>query len=304
MSTAFLFPGQGAQHVGMGLDYYNQVPEARAVFDQADDLLGFSLSKLCFEGPEADLVDTASQQPAIFTTSVATLVWLQSTGWQPPAFVAGHSLGEFSALVAAGSISFATGLQLVRRRGELMKAAGKRDPGAMAAVLALDIPTVEQICREASERHGRPLQVANDNCPGQVVISGDSQALETAMDLAAAAGARKVVRLPISIAAHSQLMASSAAEFAQAVAGTPVQPAACPLIGNVSARPLTSPEEIRQELKAQLTSGVAWTASMNYLLEQGVERFVEVGPGETLLSFMKRIDRKAERVKPTLETGS
>lgn len=304
MSTAFLFPGQGSQHVGMGLDYYNQVPEARAVFDQADDLLGFPLSKLCFEGPEADLVDTASQQPAIFTTSVATLVWLQGGGWQPPAFVAGHSLGEFSALVAAGSISFAAGLQLVRRRGELMKAAGKRDPGAMAAVLALDISTVEQICREASERHGRPLQVANDNCPGQVVISGDSQALETAMDLAVAAGARKVVRLPISIAAHSQLMASAAAEFAQAVADTPVQPAACPLIGNVSARPLTSPEEIRQELKAQLTSGVAWTASMNYLLEQGVERFVEVGPGETLLSFMKRIDRKAERVKPTLDAGS
>lgn len=285
----------------MGLDLSDRVSEARAVFDQADELLGFSLSQLCFSGPEEALIDTINQQPAIFTTSVATWHWLQASGWETPAFVAGHSLGEFSALVAAGALSFADGLKLVRRRGELMKAAGEKDPGAMAAILALDIPTCEQICNEASERNGRPVQVANDNCPGQVVISGDSEALETAMELAQAAGARKVVKLPISIAAHSQLMASAAEAFAHAVDETAIQEASCPVIGNVSARPLTTPDDIRAELKAQLTAGVAWTSSMNYLLEQGVAAFVEVGPGETLLSFMKRIDRKSKRIKPKLD---
>lgn len=221
-------------------------------------------------------------------------------GWEPPAFVAGHSLGEFSALVASGAISFAAGLRLVRRRGELMKMAGEKEPGAMAAILALDLAVVEQICQEATAQHGRPVQVANDNCPGQVVISGAADALDTAVTLAEAAKARKVVKLPISIAAHSPLMASAAEAFAQAVDETPVQPARCPVIGNVSARPLTTPAEIRTELKAQLTAGVAWTATIHCLLAEGIQTFVEVGPGETLLSFVKRIDRKAERIKPDL----
>lgn len=284
----------------MGLDLHEQVPAARAVFDQADDLLGFALTRLCFTGPEAELVDTANQQPAIFTTSVATWTWLMEEGWDLPAFAAGHSLGEFSALVAAGALSFADGLRLVRRRGELMKMAGEKEPGAMAAILALDLATVEQICQEATARHGRPVQVANDNCPGQVVISGDAGALDTAVALAQAANARKVVKLPISIAAHSQLMAPAAAAFARAVDEAPVQPAGCPVIGNVTARPLTTPPEIRAELKAQLTAGVAWTATINYLLAAGVQTFVEVGPGDTLLSFVKRIERKAERIKPEL----
>lgn len=299
MSTAFLFPGQGSQHVGMGFDLFQNDAEARAVFDQADDLLGFSLSTLCFEGPEAELTDTVNQQPAIFTTSLAILAWMKTT-WGVPAFVAGHSLGELSALVAAGALHFADGLRLVRRRGELMKKAGEEAPGAMAAILALDIPTVERICAQAGADTGQPVQVANDNCPGQVVISGNAQALETAMALATEAEARKVVRLPITIAAHSQLMQSVAAEFAQAVDETPLAPARHPLIGNVAARPLTTPEEIRAELKAQLTAGVAWTASMQYLLNREVTTFVEVGPGDTLLSFMKRIDRKTRRIKPAL----
>lgn len=298
MSTAFLFPGQGSQHVGMGLELYQQVPEARAVFDQADDLLGFSLSALCFEGPEADLIDTVNQQPAIFTTSMAVLAGLRAQGWAAPAFVAGHSLGEFSALAAAGAVSFADGLKLVRRRGELMKQAGEREPGAMAAILGMTILAVQQICQDANERHGRGVQIANDNCPGQVVISGDAEALGTAMQLAEQGGARKVVRLPISIAAHSPLMASAAASFAQVVDETPVHPAHYPIIGNVAAQPLTTPEAIRAELKAQLTAGVAWASSMNYLLAQGVDAFIEVGPGDTLLSFMKRIDRNAKRIKP------
>lgn len=281
----------------MGLELYQNTPEARAVFDQADKLLGFPLSALCFEGPEETLTDTVNQQPALFVTSLAMWQRMQTQGWAMPAYMAGHSLGEFSALTAAGALSFADGLRLVRQRGELMKAAGEREPGAMAAILALDIPTVTAVCQQASEESGRSVQVANDNCPGQVVISGDEVALTLAMELAQAAKARKVVRIPITIAAHSKLMASAAEAFAQAVDDIPIHPPTIPVIGNVTAQPLTTPEQIRDELKAQLTSGVAWTDSINYLLAQGVESFVEVGSGDTLLSFMKRINRKAKRVK-------
>jgi [acyl-carrier-protein] S-malonyltransferase len=283
----------------MGLELYQNTPEARAVFDQADEQLGFTLSTLCFEGPEETLTDTVNQQPALFVTSLAMWRRMQAQGWEMPAYMAGHSLGELSALTAASALSFADGLRLVRQRGELMAAAGKREPGAMAAILALDMPTVRDICQQASEEIGRSVQVANDNCPGQVVISGDEAALTRAMELAEAAKARKVVRLPITIAAHSKLMASAAEAFGQAVNATPIQAPTVPVMGNVTAQPLTTPDQIRDELKAQLTSGVAWTDSMTYLLAQGVDRFVEVGPGDTLLSFMKRIDRKAERVKIT-----
>jgi [acyl-carrier-protein] S-malonyltransferase len=282
----------------MGLELYQNTPEARAVFDQADEQLGFALSTLCFEGPEETLTDTVNQQPALFVTSQAMWQRMQTQGWEMPAYMAGHSLGELSALTAASALSFADGLRLVRQRGELMKAAGEREPGAMAAILALDIPTVTAICEEASDANGS-VQVANDNCPGQVVISGDETALTRAMALAEAAKARKVVKLPITIAAHSKLMASAADAFAQAVDATPIQAPSVPVIGNVSAQPLTTPDQIREELKSQLTSGVAWTDSMTYLLAQGVDSFVEVGPGDTLLSFMKRIDRKASRVKLT-----
>jgi [acyl-carrier-protein] S-malonyltransferase len=222
---------------------------------------------------------------------------MEARGWEQPAFVAGHSLGELSALVAAGSLSFADGLKLVRRRGELMKEAGEQEPGAMAAVLALDTAVVKDVCERASAAVGRPIQLANDNCPGQVVISGDAEALEKAMVLAEEAGARKVVKLPITIAAHSALMASASAAFADAVAMTPIAAPSVPIIGNVTARPLTTPDEIRTELEAQLTSAVAWTDSMQYLLDQGVDTFVEVGSGDVLLGLIKRIDRKAKRLK-------
>jgi [acyl-carrier-protein] S-malonyltransferase len=296
MSKAFLFPGQGSQQVGMGQALYERVPEARAVFDEADARLGFSLSALCFTGPDEELTDTVNQQPALFTTSLAMHAALLAERSEPPAFVAGHSLGEFSALAAAGCLSFAAGLALVRRRGELMKAAGEREPGAMAAILGLDLPQVADLCAQATAQNGRPVQVANDNCPGQIVISGDKGALETAVDLALAAGARKAVVLPITIAAHSPLMASAAADFATAVDATPIQPPAIPIIGNVTARPLTTPEAIRTELKAQLTASVLWADSMRYLIAQGVCTVVEVGPGDVLLSLMKRIDRQVERV--------
>jgi [acyl-carrier-protein] S-malonyltransferase len=194
-------------------------------------------------------------------------------------------------------MDFSDGLLLVRRRAELMKAAGERDPGAMAAILALDVSQVEDVCNRAQDETNKPVQVANDNCPGQVVISGDSFALERATTLAKEAGARKVVILPITIAAHSALMASSTADFAEVVDSTTFAEPIIPVIGNVSGRPLASPAAIRTDLKAQLTSPVQWTRSMRYLLNEGVDTFVETGPGDVLLGLMKRIGRKANRVK-------
>lgn len=297
MSVAYLFPGQGSQHVGMGQDLYQAEPASRAVFDQADDQLGYSISEICFRGPEKSLTDTANQQPALFVTSIATWQAMLMKDWQEPDFVAGHSLGELTALVVSGSLEFTDGLSLVCRRGELMKTAGELQPGGMAAVLALDVDIVDSICSQAQSEIGRPIQIANDNCPGQVVISGDKAALERAIELAEAAGARKVVVLPISIAAHSALMSSASVEFAEAVDATPLRTPKVPIVGNVTAGPLTSPEAIRSELKAQLLSPVRWTESMRFLLQNGVATYVEVGPGDVLLSLMKRIDRKSKRLK-------
>ncbi len=297
MSVAYLFPGQGSQHVGMGQDLYQVEPASRAVFDLADEILQFSLSEICFSGPEEVLKDTVNQQPALFVTSIAAWQAMKVRGWATPDYVAGHSLGELTALVVAGSLEFSDGLALVRKRGQLMKAAGEREPGAMAAVLGLDIESVKLACDGAWENTNRPVQVANDNCPGQVVISGDKMALEAAMELVRESGARKVIQLPISIAAHSSLMASASAEFAAAIAATSITKPKVPIIGNVSAEPLTSPEAIQQELEAQLTSSVQWTNSMRYLLRNGVDTYVEIGPGEVLLGLMKRIDRKTDRVK-------
>jgi [acyl-carrier-protein] S-malonyltransferase len=241
MSTAFLFPGQGSQFVGMGRDLYDRQPAARALFDEADARLGFPLSRLCFDGPEAALTDTAVQQPALYTTSLAAWAVLTERGQADAAYVAGHSLGEFSALAAAGALGFADGLALVRRRGELMKLAGERQPGGMAAILGLDAAPVAEVCAAAAAETGGTVGVANDNCPGQVVITGDETALTRAMSLLAAAGARKVVRLPISIAAHSPLMNSVADAFAAAVAAAPLSAARIPVVANVTAQPITTP---------------------------------------------------------------
>lgn len=297
MAVAFLFPGQGSQAVGMGRDLYEREPAARALYDAADARLGFPLSRICFEGPEEALTDTAVQQPALFVTSLAAWEALRARGEADAGFVAGHSLGEFSALAAAEALSFADGLALVRRRGELMKLAGERQPGGMAAVLGLDAAPIALLCARAAAETGRTVGVANDNCPGQVVITGDETALTRAMTLLTEAGARKVVRLPITIAAHSPLMASVADEFAAAVDAAPLATARIPVVANVTARPIAAPDEIRAELKAQLTSPVRWTDSIRYLGAQGVDSYVEVGPGDVLLGLVKRIDRESRRVK-------
>jgi [acyl-carrier-protein] S-malonyltransferase len=280
----------------MGHGLYAGSAPARNLFDAADKQLGFTLSTICFTGPAETLTDTVFQQPALFVTSLAAWETMCAQAWERPHFMAGHSLGEFTALTAAGSLTFADGLRLVQRRAELMQAAGAAQPGAMAAILALETAAAAAICAQATAETGLPVQLANDNCPGQVVISGHAQALARALELAQAAGARKLVRLPISIAAHSALMASAAAEFAQAVDNTPIQTPQIPIIGNVTAQPLTTADAIRAELKAQLTAPVAWDASMRYLLAQDVTRFVEVGPGSVLLGLVKRIARGAQRI--------
>ncbi len=302
-----MFPGQGSQAVGMGRDLADEYPAARAAFEEADDALGFSLSRLCFEGPEEALTDTINTQPALMAVSIAALRALEAAldaaldaagvQSQEPAehvYAAGHSMGEYTALVAAGALTYADGLRLVRERGRLMKEAGEKAPGMMAAILGLDEAQVSAVCADVSAQGGL-VQVANDNCPGQIVISGDKQGMEAAMAALQQAGARKVAPLAVSIAAHSPLMQPAAEELAAAIAATPIAAPRVPILANTTAEPVTSAEAIRAELVAQLTGGVKWTASMQHALAQGVTDFVEIGSGEVLAGLMKRIDRQAGR---------
>lgn len=293
--TAFLFPGQGSQVLGMGSDLAEKYSLARETFEEADQILGFSLSKIMWE-KEDELNDTANTQPALFVHSVAA--WRVFSEFAPefePASLSGHSLGELSALVAAKSLSFEDGLRLVRRRGELMHYAGEIAPGGMVAILGLDIPVLEKICAEASRDDGA-IQVANDNCPGQVVISGAKPALARALELAKEAGARRVLPLAVSIAPHSSLMATIQAEFDEALDDVDIREASLPVVGNVGAKPLSTIAEIQADLRAQLTSRVRWTESIQYMITQGVETFIELGSRNVLTGLLRRIDRSVKGI--------
>jgi [acyl-carrier-protein] S-malonyltransferase len=296
--AAFIFPGQGSQSVGMGKALAETFDSARLLFEKADDLLSFSLSDLAWNGPEGALNDTINTQPALFVHSMAVLAVLQEQiPGIKPVFTAGHSMGELSALVASEALDFNDGLLLVRRRGELMKKAGEISPGGMAAVLGLDIPTLEQICRDASNpENGDIVLVANDNCPGQVVISGSKSAVSQAVISAQQMGARKAVPLPISIAAHSPLMAHAQQDFNQAVASAPIHDPKTPVIGNITAKPLTTSLDVRNDLEGQLTNPVRWTESVQYMVKEGVNLFIEIGNGSVLTGLLKRIDRNSKGI--------
>lgn len=288
--TVFVFPGQGSQAVGMGKDLAAAYPVARETFEEADATLGFSLTKVMWDGPEADLTDTVNTQPALFTHSLAAYRVFKSLHPEAdPMYMAGHSLGELSAIAAAGALSFADGLRLVRRRGELMKRAGEINPGGMAAIIMLDIPALDKVCAEASAS-GEIVQVANDNCPGQVVISGARPALERALELAKAAGARRTIPLAVSIAAHSPLMDSIQADWNEAVGAAAFGDATIPVISNVHAKPITSAADLRADVMAQMQSRVRWTESVRFMLAQGVTTYVEAGPDTVLGGMIKRID--------------
>lgn len=301
--TLYMFPGQGEQHVGMARDIFDQYNAARAIFQWADDILAMPISKLCFDGPETELNETINSQPAVLTVSIAFLTALiqetlsTQTTDQTTAqsnMVAGHSLGEYTALVAAGALDFDDALRVVRKRGELMSEAGRRQPGMMAAVLGLDDEQILQICQDSTSPNA-VVQIANYNCPGQVVISGHREAVEAAMNSCQKAKARKIVPLVVSVAAHSALMGSAVEELATAIDSLPVRQPQLPVIGNTAATPLQTPDEIKSELIGQLTGSVRWTDTIRYAIDQNVTSFVEFGPGNTLTSLVKRIERRSDR---------
>jgi [acyl-carrier-protein] S-malonyltransferase len=289
MTTAYVFPGQGSQFVGMGAELAVLRPVVKGYFKRADEALGFALSQVCWAGPEAELGDTVNTQPAIFTHSIAMYEMVKMSGEiEAPAMVAGHSLGELSALCAAGAIAFEDGVRMARKRGELMKLAGERNPGSMAAIIGMDANLLQAVCNEAAAQTQQPVVLANDNSPGQIVISGGKEAVALACQIAKHKGAKRALPLNVSIASHSPLMAGIQEEFAAVVAKTPIQPAAIPVVANTIAGVITHPDEIRAELAAQLTTRVRWTDSVRFMAAQGASHFVELGPKDVLCGLIKR----------------
>lgn len=294
---ALVFPGQGSQYVGMGKSLYDSSAAARSIFNRADEILGFHLSHLCFEGPEDALEDTVNAQPAILTVSIASLAAIKEKaqtigGKLTPSFVAGHSLGEYSALVAAGVMEFEDALKLVRERGRLMKESGEEKPGGMAAVIGLEQDELAQICAEASDLG--IVGIANSNSPIQIVISGELPALERAMELAKERGARKVTRLPIAIASHSPLMQRAASQFAELVANIRLHEPHTPVVANITGQLLTSVEDVRREMAGHITGPVEWTKSVRQMVSGGTSTFVELGPRKVLTGLISRINTQVE----------
>lgn len=307
--VAFLFPGQGSQAAGMGADIFETSPAARRVFESADEALGIALSDLCFHGPDDVLRETINAQPAIVTVSLALLAALQASlnehtsSWSSPlvpSYTAGHSVGEYAALVASGALQLKDAVRLVRERGRLMHYEGTVCPGGMAAVIGMDEGPLEEVCQEATAqavvnlpRDAHPGQgrvsIANFNAPGQIVISGAQAALSVAMELAKARGAKRVIPLAVSGAFHSPVMQPAAVGLAQAIEQTEVHDASIPIIGNMHAKPLTKAQEIREELAQQIAAPVQWTRTIEYLAGAGVTIFLEIGPGQALTGMVKRI---------------
>ncbi len=293
MKHAYVFPGQGAQFVGMGKDLYDNNAEAKALFERANEVLGFRITDIMFEGTDAQLKETKVTQPAVFLHSVVMAKALSVV----PDAVAGHSLGEFSALVTAGVLSFEDGLTLVSKRAMAMQAACEAVEGTMAAVLALGDDVVEQICDETEG----VVVAANYNCPGQLVISGEVAAVEAACEAAKAAGARRALRLPVGGAFHSPLMAPAREELAKAIAEAPFSEPTCPIYQNVDALPYTDAAKIKENLIAQLTSPVRWTQIVKNMLADGVDEFTELGPGAVLQGLIKKVSTEvAVESKATL----
>ncbi len=295
--TAILFPGQGAQTVGMGKDFHDACPAAARVYREAAETLGWDVAALCFNGPQAELDRTAVCQPAILTTSLAILAAMREAGYAPLGNVsaaAGLSLGEYTALVAAGSMSFADALKLVQKRGQYMEEACRQNPGAMMSIIGLDDAAVEAVCEQA--REAGAVVPANYNSPGQLVISGSPQGVQRAAELAKARGAKRALPLAVSGAFHSPLMEPAAARLEQALAATAVVAPTMMVIANVSAEPVSDPALIRRSLAQQVKSAVRWCPSMKRLVADGYGQFIEVGPGKVLSGLMKRIAPEAQVV--------
>jgi len=293
---AHVFPGQGAQAVGMGRDLYDGFTAARDVFKEADEVLGFSLSKMCFEGPEEELRLTINTQPAIVTVSYACLRAAQEVSAGrliEPDFVAGHSLGEYTALAAANVLDLGSTVRLTRERGRLMHEAGLKQPGSMAAIIGLDEDVLGEVCKETG------TQIANFNCPGQLVITGAEDRVARAMDLAKEKGAARVVPLVVSGAFHSPLMQPAVEGLAEIIGTLDFKDPSVPIIANTTARPLTTGAEVRTELINQVSNSVQWQRSIEYMIDNGVSTFIEIGPGRALTGMIKRINKDADTVNIT-----
>jgi [acyl-carrier-protein] S-malonyltransferase len=287
---AWVFPGQGSQSVGMCRDLYDNVKSAKAVFEQADKALGIALTKLIFEGPEDELRQTINAQPALVTAGYACLEVAREISGSKlvgPAFTAGHSLGEYTALAASGVLDLSTAVRLARERGRLMHEAGQKRAGAMAAIIGLDEAKLAEVCKQSD------TVMANINSPGQIVISGAAENVTKAMELATAAGASRAIPLQVSGAFHSPLMQPATEGLTKYIDATNFQPPVIPVIGNVTALPLTTPEDVKTELKKQLLNPVQWIRTIEYMTQKGVTTFIEIGPGRVLTGLIKRINKEA-----------